>query len=459
MSSFASLGTALSALYAQRHGMDITGQNVANANTDGYSRQRVRMEAMGGVTGAQLHSRRMMAGGGVKVVDFQRLRDSFLELRALQEQSAGAALRTSQTTLARIELSFSEPGPNGLQAQLAEFWSGWDDLANRPGDPGARSQVLERAATVVEGFNRAASDLVGLRASLTDQLRSRLNDVNNAAARIAELNQSIQSATNAGLSPNELLDQRDRLVNELSNLVTVSTRDGAAGSVDVYVGGSALVRGNTTEALGVTVDTVTGDATVTWSRLGVAAELAGGETGGLVAAVNTVVPGYQQRLDQVADTFRTTVNTQHVAGDDLVPATPTDPLFTGSGAAGLAVNPAVAADPNRVAAAAAGAGALDAGNALAMADLAGLVNGPDSQYRSLIADLGADAQRANRQVSIQGQIAAQVDAARKAQSSVNLDEEMTNMIAFQHAYDAAARFMTAVDQTLDTLLNMGMVGR
>lgn len=459
MSSFAALGTALSALFAQRHGMDITGQNVANANTEGYSRQRVRMEATGGVTGAQLHTRRMMAGGGVRVVDFQRLRDTFLEMRALQEQSAGSALKTNQTVLARIELSFAEPGANGLQAQLAEFWSGWDDLANRPGDPGARSQVLERASTVVDGFNRAASDLAGLRSSLTDQLRSRLGDVNNAAARIAELNQSIQSATNAGLSPNELLDQRDLLVNELSSLVTVSTREGPAGSVDVYVGGSALVRGNTTEPLGVTVDATTGNAAVVWSRIGVPADLGGGESGGLLAAVNTVVPAYRQRLDQVADAFRTTVNAQHVAGDDLVPATPTEPLFTGSGAAGLSLNPVVANDPDRVAAAAAGAGELDAANALAMADLGGLVDGPDSQYRSLIADLGADAQRANRQVGIQGQIAAQVDAARRSQSSVNLDEEMTNMIAFQHAYDAAARFMTAVDQTLDTLLRMGMVGR
>lgn len=458
MSSFASLGTALSALYAQRHGMDLTGQNVANANTEGYSRQRVRMEAMGGVTGAQLFSRRMMPGGGVRVVDFQRIRDAFLELRALQEQSADAALRTDQTVLSRMELSFSEPGPNGLQAQLAEFWGSWDDLASRPGDVGARSQVVERATTVVEAFNRAAGDLTSLRASLTDQLRSRLADVDNSAARIAELNQSIQSAVQAGLPPNELLDQRDRLVDQLSSVIGVTTRDGPAGTVDVFVGGSALVRGVTTEPLGVTTDAL-GNATVTWTRLGVRADVSGGEVGGLQRAVDSTIPAYQARLDQLADQLRDTVNAQHVAGDDLVAGQPTDPFFTGSGAAGLAVNPAVAADPNRVAAAAVGAGTLDAANALALAALGEQAGGPDATYRALISDLGADAQRANRQVDIQAQIAAQVDAARKAESSVNLDEEMTNMITYQHAYDAAARFMTAVDQSLDTLIHMGVVGR
>lgn len=458
MSTFASLGTALSALYAQRQALDVTGQNVANANTEGYSRQRVRMEAMGGVSGARIFSRRMSPDGGVRVVDFERVRDTFLELRALQEQSASASLQSTQSVLSRVELSFSEPGPNGLQAQLADFWAGWDDLASRPGDSGARSQVVERARSVADGFNRAATDLVTLRTSVTEQLRSRLAEVNDAASQIAGLNQSIQNALHSGPAPNELLDQRDLLVNRLSSIVSLSTREGEAGAVDVYVGGSTLVRGNTTEVLGLAVGTG-GNATVDWSRLGLRADVSGGETGGLLAAVNSVLPAYQQRLDQVADRFRTTVNTQHLLGDDLVAATPTDPLFTGSGAAGLAVNAVVAADPNRLAAAAAGAGTLDSANALAMAELANGAGGPDAAYRALISDLGADTQRASRQVGIQNQIAGQVDAARKAQSSVNLDEEMTNMIGFQHAYDAAARFMTAVDQTLDTLMRTGMVGR
>ncbi|HET7488080.1 MAG TPA: flagellar hook-associated protein FlgK [Acidimicrobiales bacterium] len=459
MSTFSSLGTALSALYAQQHGMDLTGQNVANANTDGYSRQRVRLEAMGGVAGPQIFTRSMQPGAGVKVVDFQRIRDAFLEQRALTEQSSTTALQAGQTALSRIELSFSEPGPNGLQSQLSEFWGSWDDLANRPGDVGARSQVVERAQTLVQGFNRAAGDLVSLRNSLTDQLRSRVDEINAQAGRIAELNNSIQSSVQAGLSPNELLDQRDQLINQLSNLVGISTRDGAAGTVDVFVGGSALVRGPNTETLGVTTD-AQGNATVMWNRLGVRADLAGGgEAGGLQNAINTTIPTYQSRLDALANQLRDAVNTQHQAGDDLVAGQPTDPFFTGSGAAGLAVNPTIVADPNRVAAAAAGAGALDSANALAMAGLGDGVGSPDAVYRALISDLGADAQRVNRQADIQSQIASQVDAARKAQSSVNLDEEMTNMIAYQHAYDAAAKFMTAVDQTLDTLIHMGVVGR
>lgn len=458
MSTFSSLGTALSALYAQRQGLDTTGQNVANANTEGYSRQRIRMEATGGATGAQLFSRRTSPDGGVRVVDFQRVRDTFLELRALQENAASASLQSTQTVLSRAELSFSEPGPNGLQAQMADFWASWDDLGNRPNDPGARSQVIEQAKTVVDGFSRAGADLASLQASVTDQLKSRVSDINTTASQIAQLNQAIQNATNSGMTPNDLLDQRDLLITQLSSLVGVTTRDGDAGSVDVFVGGSSLVRGANSEPLGVDVSGA-GTASVMWSRLGVAADVGGGEAGALVSAVNTVIPGYRQRLDTVVNQFRDTVNTQHQAGDDLVPGGTTDPLFTGSGATGLAVNATIVADPNRLAAAGAGAGALDSSNALAMAALANLPGGPDASYRSLISDLGADSQRADRQLTIQTQIAGQVDAARKSQSSVNLDEEMTNMISFQHAYDAAARYMTAVDQTLQTLMSTGMVGR
>jgi flagellar hook-associated protein 1 FlgK len=457
---FVSLNTALSALYAQQHGLDVTGQNVANVNTEGYSRQRVRFDAIGAPSGAAIHSTSVSAGQGVKTTGFERLRDAFLERRALQEHAADAGLRANQTVLDRVERSFSEPGENGIQAQMSKFWSAWDDVANRPGDPGARSQLVEVAATLAGDFNRVASDLTSLRSSVTSQLQSRVGDVNELATMVAELNGRIQTAVSAGTSPNDLLDKRDDLVAQIGALVGVTTRDGPAGTVDVYLGGTALVRGSDAESLAVSV-AAGGSVTIGWPQLNTPAEVTDGEVGALTEAVNSTIPGYQAQLDGVADTIRDAVNVQHAAGANALspPTTPTDDFFTGAGAAGMAVNAVIVADPQRVAAAAAGAGSLDGSNAQAIALLGESATGPDSAYRSLITALGVDAQRANRRVDMQADITMQVDTARQAQSSVSLDEEMTNMLGFQHAYEAAARLMTTVDQMLSILMQTGVVGR
>jgi flagellar hook-associated protein 1 FlgK len=457
---FVTLNTALSALYAQQHGLDVTGQNVANVNTDGYTRQRVRTTAVGSPSGAAIHSTSFSAGQGVRTVGFDRLQDEFLERRALQENSVLSGLTTSRDVLDRIERSFNEPGENGIQAQMSKLWSAWGDVANRPGDPGARTQLVEVASTVAAEFNRLTSSFGGLRDSLTQQLGARVADVNATATAVADLNARIQTAVNAGSSPNDLLDERDRLVSHIATLTDVTIRSGPAGTVDVLVGGTALVRGADANNIDVTTSP-SGSVALSWRGIGTPVDVTGGEIGSLASAVNVVVPGYQAQLDAVANQLRTAVNTQHAAGADSMvpPTTPPVDFFVGTGAADFAVNPAVVSDPRLVAAAAAGAGPLDGANAQAIARLSEQVSGPDAAYRNLVTTLGIDAQRANRRVDTQTDIARQVDEARKSQASVSLDEEMTNMLMYQHAYEAAARLMTTVDETLDVLMRTGVVGR
>ena len=471
MTSMSSLTTALSALYAQRRGLDITGHNIANANTDGFTRQRVDMVANGGPIGAAVYSKWNGVGQGVDVTGLTRLRDAFLDLRSNQEHATQGELTMKQTILSRIELGFGEPSDIGLGAQFSEFWSGWDDVANNPTDVAARNALLERASTLTTNIRGTAASLSALKTDLVDQARAQTEAVNQMAASIAQLNEGIVNATNSGLSPTDLLDQRDLLISTLSDTIGVTVRPKEGGAVDVFVGGTALVRGDVAEQL--RVDDTSGVVTMQWVKDGYPATIEGGSLTGLVIGINDTIPRYLSSLDAVAIRMRDMVNGAHAEGQDLDGA-PGGDFFTGTGAADISLSSDVAGQPRHIAAAAMGGGGADGSNALRLADLAGWKDrplgptdpaylagdGPDLLYRSLIVGMGVETEAVNRRSDIQYEITRQVDAARDAQSGVNLDEEMTNMLAYQRAYDAAARFMTAIDQMLDRLVNnTGLVGR
>ena len=188
---------------------------------------------------------------------------------------------------------------------------------------------------------------------------------------------------------------------------------------------------------------------------GVQARVDGGEAGALLDAINVTYPAYGATLDAVADNLRTMVNTQQTAGVDLN-GNPGVPFFDTAtvGAKNFTLNAAVAADYNLVAAGAAGAGALDGENARLMANLVDANNGPDAQYREMINKLGIESQRSSRRVEIQGQISQQVDTSRESEAGVNLDEEQTNLIAFQRAYEGSAKVIQAIDEMTQTLISM-----
>lgn len=462
MGSFSGIYISLSSLYAQRQALDTTGQNIANANTEGYSRQRVSMSSIGGLVVPAMHARTSATGLGVRIDGVERLRDMFLEARGQRESGTLARMSVAQEALGRVELVLAEPSETSIGAQLAEFWSGWDDVANRPDDIAAKAQVVERATTLATGLNQTVQQLDALSADALAQLDALTKEVNAVASRVAELNGTIQSAVKGGFSPNDLFDQRDLLVNKLAELVGGSTRAGADGMVDVFVAGTALVRGRTAETLGVTGN---GPTSVMWTKDDFPAELDGGKGAGLLDVINNVIPAYRVEINAVSQNVLEWVNYEYRATTAPPPPTPATPpadpgppepqFFVRLSNGRLAVNPAIVADPSTITAGYA-AGTLDGSRAQRIANLLG----PDELYRGVIVRLGVDAQTANRRVEIQGSILEQVDAAREAEAGVNLDEEMANMVAFQHAYNAAARMMTAMDEALDVLINRtGLIGR
>ena len=463
MSSMSSLTTALSALYAQRRGLDVTGHNIANANTEGYTRQRVDLTANSGPVTAAVYSRWNGTGQGVDVAGISRLRDAFLELRSSQEHSVLGELTTSEQLLNRIELGFGEPSDLGLAAQFNDFYASWGDVANNPTDLAARRAMLESAQTLTANLRSSSQSLDTLRSDLVGQARAQIDAVNETAAAIAELNENIRNNTNSGLSSVDLMDQRDLLVAKISELIGVTAKPSEGGMVDVFVGGTAIVRGPAAESLQLVEDDgPPRSAGVTWAKDGYPAAVSGGSISALLKGANYTIDGdggYLAKLDTIAASLRNTVNNVHVGGKDLY-ENPGADFFTGNGAADIAVSASLLADPRLLAASSAGGGYADNANALALAALAGDPDGPDHLYRAMIVELGVEAQAVSRRVGIQVDVTGQVDAARDSQAGVNIDEEMTNMLSYQRAYEAAARFMTAIDQLLDTLVNsIGLVGR
>ena len=456
------LRIGFSGLLAQRQGLETTGHNISNANTDGYSRQRTVIQGVGAPTTPALWSKWFGPGAGAQAIDIQRLRNQFLETRGQQENASFNFLKSQSTVLGRIELAFAEPGSNGVQAAMAAFFNAADDVANRPQDTSARIAFEQRAETVAAAFNQAKQQMADLRVATGDQITSRLAEVNNYADQIANLNDAIQKATIANLSPNDLQDQRDLLVSKLSALINVQTRYNADNTADVFIGGSTIVRGDRAAHL---ENIVAGDTyTLQYEGSNIDAEVTGGELGSLLHAYNvqlkaTTPPGpytttsYQDQLRTALEDFVTQVNGVHTTGFDQTGVAGLA-LFQYNGTNDVIVNPIIVADTDRIAASGSATNLADGEVARAIAQLASSSSGPQVSYRAVIARLGVDSQRATQQSMVQEDIKNQIDSARSGEAGVNIDEEMVSMLSFQRAYDASAKFITTMDESLQTIINL-----
>ena len=459
-SSFGGINTALTSLYAQKQGLDITGQNIANANTPGYTRQRVNLQAQAGSIVPAMWSKSDGIGTGVAVTDVQRLRDEFLESRGRTEHGQNASLAAQSAAYSSIEDAFSEPSDTALQAQLHDMWGAWSDVANNPSQPAARSALVEQSQTVVNVLHDGHEALAGQWTANRTQLDAYASEVNTTASAVAQLNTTIVQATASGVTVNELEDQRDLQVMHLAELTGATTSKRPNGAVDVFVGGSTLVSQFTTRAIEVAgasrlEDQGADPVMVRWSGTTSAAP-PGGTMGAMVDTMTTIIPKLSGQLDDVAAKLINTVNTAQAAAYDQ-DGNPGAPFFSGTSAADIGV---AITDPRKVAAAATPGGTLDGSAADALADSGSSATGPDKAYQSMIAQLGISAQASGRRADIQNNVTLQVDAARESQSGVNLDEEMTNLLTYQRGYEAAARVLTTVDSMLDQLINRtGLVGR
>ncbi|MEU4222493.1 flagellar hook-associated protein FlgK [Actinoplanes sp. NPDC026623] len=467
-SSFGSINTALTGLYANRRGLDVSGQNIANSTTQGYTRQRVQMQSVVGGSSAAMYARSDGLGNGVAVTDVQRLRNEFLEGRGRTEHGTSAYLNTQSSIYNSIEDVFAEPGDTALQAQFHDMWASWSDVANAPNDPAARSALLQKSATVVDNLHNAHDALGSQWEALRGQAVANAAEVNQTASAIAELNKNIVLAKASGATVNELEDQRDLHIMHLAEMVGATTSTRANGAVDVFINGGALVSQFNTRSIEISgvkrledqaqvgVDPALSGVQVQWAD-DHSATGTGGQMGAVMDSLTTVIPGMSAKLDGVAKQLADTVNAVHTGAYGLDGVTGR-PFFSGDSASTIAI--ALDMDkPEQVGAAPSG-GTFDGSVADKLSRTGSLTNGPDKAYQKMIADLGVESQTTGRRADIQGNITLQIDSARESEAGVNLDEEMTNLLTFQRGYEASSRVLTTIDSMLDQLINRtGLVGR
>ncbi len=457
------LSSAVSGLFAHRRRLDVISHNVANSNTIGYSRQRVDLVSASGA-GVGIHSGSSQSLGGVEVAGITRSRDSFLESRSLEASGSSAKLVASHDVLMSVEALIGEPSDHGIIAELDAMWGAFDDLANFPDALPQREAAIQSAVTVTGRLNEIDRQLRQLHETTKESLQSDVARVNALTSEIATLNEAI-SAVATDLSPNDLLDQRDLAASSLAQLVGARTRTRADGSMDVYLGNTTLVQGSRTFTVEVAETT---DATLSplgFQRVGL--EVAGlvtvtdiaGSLGGKLDGLNGTVPDSINSLNEVAQQLITDVNTLHQAGEDLNGATG-GTFFDGSDAGTISVSAGIQSDARLVAAASPSGGTRDGSNAADIANLRSSTTGADATAVSFVATLGLTTQAVGQRASAESDAFQRVEEARLTARSVNVEEEMVDLIEAQRSYEAAARVVSTIDQMLDTLVNrLGVVGR
>ncbi|RSM46930.1 flagellar hook-associated protein FlgK, partial [Actinoplanes sp. ATCC 53533] len=206
-SSFGGINTALTSLYAQRRGLDVTGQNIANANTEGYTRQRVEMQSQVGSLSVAMYAKTDGVGTGVGVSAVQRMRDEYLENRGRAEHSTNAYLTGTNAAYKSIEDVFAEPSDTALAAQMRDMWGSWNDVANNPQLSAPRSALIQQSSTVADQMNAAQDALSRQWSQNRNQMAAYVDEVNGTASSIAQLNDSIIKANASDLTVNELEDR------------------------------------------------------------------------------------------------------------------------------------------------------------------------------------------------------------------------------------------------------------
>ncbi|MDO9495523.1 MAG: flagellar hook-associated protein FlgK, partial [Nocardioides sp.] len=423
--TLSSLNTALTALRFNRVAMDVAANNIANATTEGYARRRVEGTAIGAPAQPAMWSRYDGTGGGVATGATERMVDSFLDARARREHGAQSYLDVRAGVLRRVESGIGEPGDNGVAAAMANFRSGWHDLANDPGGDAARSQLLARAETVAGAIRNQATNVATEQSDQRYRLQAMVSEVNTVASELAATNANVAVAKLNGTEAGTLLDQRDQLALRLSELTGSVATVRTDGGLDVTVGGIALVTGKDAGTFqitgGVTASggddgqpvnfAVVGGATAATVPTGLR-----GEVGAVADLLTTTLPAYADGLSAFARAFADTVNAQHAAGYDITGAAG-QPLFSYDPADVAGTLAVAVTDPDLVAASGVPGGGLDGSNA----DLLGVAGAGDGDYQRLVNAFGTEVASVQRLSASQGLLTQQVDGAREQLSGVNLD--------------------------------------
>lgn len=546
VSTFHGLETAKRGMFTQQNALYVTGHNIANANTPGYSRQRVNFIQTDAFPAASMNRAQIpgQLGTGVKAGSIERIRESFLDIQYRGEQNKLGYWESRATSLSKMEDIMNEPTDNGLSAVMGEFWQSLQDLSTYPEKEGTRQVVLERGQAVVDTFHFLNDSLTAIRTDLGNEISVNLKEVNSLLKQIGDLNQQIGEVEPHGYLPNDLYDQRDMLVDQLSKQMNIKVEKISSGGQSLKIAegqynitmvnadgtdiplvsksdyaqlgfegadGLSYDVPNSIEAL--TIYGSQGNTKLEFAKDGNVA-FSSGKLRGLIesygydvttdngdgtstTAVKGVYPDMLDNLDKLAYTFGSIFNEVHSKGYNLDGQSGSKFFTLESGThKGASKNIGIAQlNPKDIAASTKvkkddlgniiGVDAGDGKNALNLSNISSMLltntqqklEGLDETidltaftvigtgtintfYEGMTGQLGVDALQANRLTQNSQVLSNAVEKNRQSVSSVSLDEEMTNLIKFQHAYNAAARQITILDEILDKVINgMGVGGR
>lgn len=569
------MGTLFSALDIGRGGLqvaqvqlDVTGNNIANVNRPGFSRQRAAL-----LTREPNLKPYGALGRGVFISGIDRLRDQFLDVAYRQEVASFGSADTAATYFARLEDIFNEPGDTGLSTRINDFFDALQDFAGAVDDLPTRVATLEQAAALAGTFNDIDRRLNLLRSNANDQVQDTVTELNSLGGRIAELNTQIQRLEGGGRAANDLRDQRDVLLDELSELVNITFRERENGIVDVLIGGEQFITGRDVRVVEAIANPLIDPdrpdmLEVRFQDTGLPLLIRDGRLRGLLDVRDTAIADVEDQLDELAFAIIQQLNQLQASGNGLnnidapitsqypvsnastalsnaglpfpvtsgsfdilvydnggnlvetlnIPVTATGPVilqstlnsirlainispnlnanvsdglltiepsanrtfviandtsgflaatgtnafFNGTDAGSMAVNADLLARPDWLSSSDS-TDPLDTGNnaiALLMAQLrdqpilTGDTQDINQFYESTLVSLGVNS-RANLQLlDVQRNAVEDFDTRRLEVSGVNIDEEVTNLLQFQRAFEASARVITTTDRMLETLLNI-----
>jgi flagellar hook-associated protein 1 FlgK len=472
------LETARRAMLAQQYNLAVTGHNIANAGTAGYSRQRAEL-----VTAGALSTQAGLLGTGVMVQSVSRLHDNFIDQQIRACSSSLGTASADYRILSQIEAMFNEPSDSSLSSVMGEFFSAWQGLSTSPEDPVSRSAVMAEGKNVAAAFHRLNNELTTLRSSQRDDLNSRIDQINTLTGDISTLNSKISAAIAGGQSPNDLQDLRDTKLEALAALADIQVSDDGRGSKVVSLGGTVIADNGAAIQLRLGQGTAATISGSTFDQLrivtaqGQEVRFSGGEAGAILTSYNSTIPDALGRLDRMAEALVSEVNSHHATGygTQHPPQTGIN-FFMGTSAATIALDltdtsggAAAGSAPSMDNIAASSLASAAGNNAIALL-IAGtfgrtgitgsggttLLEGMSlSQYYNVtVTRIASSLNAAASQEESQDLVMTQLSEQRDAVSGVSLDEEMTNLIKFQRAFDAAAQLVSTVDEMFESILNM-----
>lgn len=465
-----------SGMNSAKAGIATSGHNISNANTEGFSRQRVQTtaevsEQMAGRGGPYI-------GQGSKMTSINRVNDQYLEKQLREGGKDLAHFEEKQIFLGQVEDVFNEMNGDGLNRIVARFFNDFRKLSNEPGSEAIRQSLRESSQAMVNDFKRVRTELIQIRDHVDSRLDGSVQELNQMAEQLKELNIRIQQAEIQKQNANDLQDQRDLLVSKMNSYLDLASHKDNQGMITLDVKGvGPLVTGPNVEKYftgrapeqqmgeqGVSPENSLQISRSPWSPNYITTQFRGGKIGALVELRDQTIGKSIDRLDELASAITQSVNEIHAKGFTQEGRSRVEffkPLHLKSGAAEqISLSDDVLNSTSNIAAGLVPNAPGDNRIALAISNLQNarfMNNGQtsvDDFYNSIVSEVGVSAGRNAEALTQQKGINTQLQKLRDSVSGVSIDEEVTNLMQYQHAFDASARVIKVADEMLDTILNL-----